>query len=283
MEVLRPLKSNRETQIMGILNMSPESFSDGSIKKRFMSHMQRFPTAGVRIIDIGGQSSAPGTPDVSADEEIHRITPVIQYLSKMRSGQGWGEFAISVDTYRAAVAQAAIGAGADIINDISAGQLDCDMLPTMAKLEKTVCLMHMRGTPSTMNGLADYPDGLIPTIAKELLARVAAAEEAGIRRWRIILDPGIGFAKTFADNIEILRSLDELREWPGLKGMPWLVGSSRKKFIGSVTGIEEPHLRDWGTAATVAAAIQGGADIVRVHRMYDMLQVAKMSDAIWRK
>lgn len=143
--------------------------------------------------------------------------------------------------------------------------------------------MHMRGNPATMNKLTKYnPEGLIPTIAQELLQRVAAAEEAGIRRWRIILDPGIGFAKTGAQNIEILRRIDELRDWPGLRGLPWLLGSSRKNFVGKITGVKEPKDRVWGTAATVAAAVQGGADIVRVHDVPEMSQVVKMADAIWR-
>jgi 2-amino-4-hydroxy-6-hydroxymethyldihydropteridine diphosphokinase/dihydropteroate synthase len=266
---------------MAILNLTPDSFSDGgkhskdSIYTNFSSNIQ-----GASIIDFGGQSSAPYAVDVSAEEEASRIIPVIKQL---RRDPAYDAKAISVDTYRASVAEAAVKAGADIINDISAGQLDPEMLPTMARLGKTVCLMHMRGTPATMNKLTDYsPLGLIPTIANELLKRIAAAEEAGIRRWRIILDPGIGFAKTKEQNLEILRNLDELRDWPGLTGLPWLVGSSRKNFVGKITGVEEPHKRTWGTAATVAAAIQGGADIVRVHDVEEMAQVAKMSDAIWR-
>jgi 2-amino-4-hydroxy-6-hydroxymethyldihydropteridine diphosphokinase/dihydropteroate synthase len=192
------------------------------------------------------------------------------------------KIAISIDTYRSSVAEALDEVGIDIINDISAGQMDPNMLPTMARLGKTVILMHMRGTPETMNSRTAYPDGLISTIAKELLERVAAAEAAGIYRWRIILDPGIGFAKTSEQNLEILRRFDELRDWPGLRGLPWLVGSSRKNFVGKITGVEEASRRVWGTAATVAAAVQGGADIVRVHDVKEMTQVAKMSDAIWR-
>jgi len=158
------------------------------------------------------------------------------------------------------------------------------MLSVMAKSRKTVVLMHMRGTPETMSRLTNYPDGLIPTIATSLLARVAEAEAAGIRRWRIILDPGIGFAKTSAQNLEILRCMAELRDWPGLRGLPWLVGSSRKRFIGEVTGeeLDAREKRGWGTAATVVAAVQGGADVVRVHDVSAMTKVAKMSDAIWR-
>ncbi|EDO00594.1 hypothetical protein SS1G_14464 [Sclerotinia sclerotiorum 1980 UF-70] len=216
---------------------------------------------GATIIDVGGQSTAPGAPEVSPEVEVSRVLPTIQGI---KDGNSPKNVAISIDTYRASVARAAVEAGADIINDVSSGQQDPDMLSTMAQLGKTVCLMHMRGTPATMNTLTNYePEGLIPTIAKELLERVAEAEAAGIRRWRIILDPGIGFAKTQDQNLEILRRMDELRDWPGLRGLPWLIGTSRKKFIGNVTGVKIPRERDWGTAATVTAAIQGGADIVR--------------------
>ena len=133
-----------------------------------------------------------------------------------------------------------------------------------------------------MNTLTSYPDGLIPTVARELAARVRAAEEAGIRRWRIILDPGIGFAKTGAQNLELLRRLDELRASEGLRGLPWLVGTSRKGFIGKITGVREASERVWGTAAAVTAAVRGGADVVRVHDVKEMTQVVKMADAIWR-
>lgn len=163
--------------------------------------------------------------------------------------------------------------------------MDPEMLPTVARLGTTICLMHMRGTPATMNNLAEYPDsegGLIGGIAKELVERVAAAETAGVRRWRIVLDPGLGFAKVGWQNVDVLRHLDELRFWPGLQGLPWLVGSSRKSFIGRVTGVPTPKERIWGTAATVAAAVQGGADVVRVHDVREMAQVVAMADAIWR-
>lgn len=278
---------------MRILNVTPDSFSDGgthfkkldasaALDGKFWTQTNSVPDdhSEFTIVDVGGQSSAPGAKDISSEEEIARIAPFIEAMAEFYHGKG---VALCVDTYRASVAEAAVNAGAEIINDVSAGLLDPDMLSTMARLGKTICLSHMRGTPATMNDLADYsPDGLIPTIAQELLARVAAAEEAGVRRWRIILDPGIGFAKTQSHNLEILRRLDELREWPGLKGLPWLVGSSRKGFVGRITCVKEPKQRVWGTAATVAAAIQGGADIVRVHDVKEMAQVAKMSDAIWR-
>lgn len=271
----------RPTHVMAILNLTPDSFSDGGRHSlpSAPTTVAKFVRNGVSIIDIGGLSTAPGTQEVSPEEEASRILPAIKSI---RSTPETRDAVISVDTYRASVAEAAIAAGADMINDVSAGLLDPDMLPTVARLGKTICLMHMRGTPRTMGKLNSYPEGLIPTVASELAARVAAAEEAGIRRWRIVLDPGIGFAKDQAQNLELLRHLDDLRHWPGLENLPWLVGSSRKKFIGEITQVAEPSERVWGTAATVAAAVQGGADIVRVHDALEMGKVARMSDAIWR-
>lgn len=266
---------------MAIVNITPDSFSDGGINtpENLVERLLHIAESGATMIDIGGQSSAPGTPEATTEEEINRVVPVIRLIRKLPKT---AHMTLSIDTYRAAVAEAAVEAGADIVNDISAGQLDAEMLPTVARLGKTVCLMHMRGTPLTMNKLTDYPNGLIPTIASELLERVAEAEAAGIRRWRIVLDPGIGFAKTTDQNLEILRDLDALRRWPGLEGIPWLLGSSRKNFIGKITGVTTPSERTWGTAATVAAAVQGGADIVRVHDAAEMSRVATMADAIWR-
>lgn len=283
---IRAQDTTRTTHVMSILNTTPDSFSDGGVnlptdqaalRKTILSHIQ----AGATIIDIGGQSSRPNAPDVTAEEEIARVLPAIEIIKSLPEAS---HVSISVDTYRAEVADAAIQAGAHIINDISAGLLDAEMLPTAGRLGCTVCLMHMRGTPATMTSPENcsYPKGLIPTIAEELLERVQAAEQAGIRRWRIILDPGVGFAKTIEQNLEILRRMDELRNWPGLVGLPWLLGCSRKGFIGKITGVKEARERSWGTAATVAAGIQGGADIVRVHDVDEMVKVAKMSDAIWR-
>jgi dihydropteroate synthase len=283
---IRALENTRPTHIMSILNTTPDSFSDGgdnlptdeiALRKTISSHIR----AGATIIDIGGQSSRPNAADVTAEEEIQRVLPAIKIIKSLPEGFNT---CISVDTYRASVARKAIEAGAHIINDISGGLLDADMLSTVGRLGCTVCLMHMRGTPATMTSAENcsYPDGLIPTIAKELLDRVRAAEKAGIRRWRIVLDPGIGFAKTTEQNLEILRRMSELRSWPGLVGFPWLLGSSRKGFIGKITGVKDAKERTWGTAATVAAAVQGGADMVRVHDVAEMSRVTKMSDAIWR-
>jgi 2-amino-4-hydroxy-6-hydroxymethyldihydropteridine diphosphokinase/dihydropteroate synthase len=276
--------TKRETRIMSILNVTPDSFSDGgknynndeaTLAGTIKSHIE----SGATILDIGGQSTRPGAVQVSSEEELSRILPAVKLI---RSLPGAKNTAISIDTYRADVAEESVKAGADIINDVSAGLMDDAMLSTMAKLGVTVCLMHMRGTPETMNTLTSYPDGIIETVGRELLERVCAAEAAGVRRWRIILDPGIGFAKTQDQNLELLRRLDELSKYPGLEGFPWLVGTSRKAFIGKITGVKQASERTWGTAAAITAAIQGGADIVRVHDVKEMGQVAKVADAIWR-
>jgi 2-amino-4-hydroxy-6-hydroxymethyldihydropteridine diphosphokinase/dihydropteroate synthase len=293
---LRALQPARKTHVMAILNVTPDSFSDGGLhapsdRSSLADAVRSFVAAGATMIDVGGQSSAPGMAEVSVDEELGRVLPAIALIRSMPEAK---DVLVSIDTYRAAVAAAAVGAGCDMINDVSAGTMDPEMLATVARLRKTVCLMHMRGTPATMNQLNDYGadepsgppglsgGGLIPAVARELLERVAAAEAAGVRRWRIVLDPGLGFAKLGGQNLAVLRHLDELRNWPGLQGLPWLLGSSRKSFIGRITGVPTPAERIWGTAATVAAAVQGGADIVRVHDVAEMSQVVAMANAIWR-
>lgn len=282
----RPILSQsptRPTHIMAIMNLTPDSFSDGGLHgiapSSLLPTLKTYLSAGASIIDVGGQSTRPGAPQVSSDEEISRVLPVIQFI---RSHPIFDRIAISVDTYRASVAEAAVIAGANIVNDVSAGQMDQNMLSTVAKLGCTVILMHMRGTPETMTAQTTYPAGVLEGVAAELRERVREAEEAGIRRWRIMLDPGIGFAKNQAQNLELLRRFAELRDSKALVGLPWVVGASRKKFIGTITGVKTPSERAWGTASTVVAAIQGGADIVRVHDVEEMTQVAKMADAIWR-
>lgn len=296
--ILHALQPKKPTHLMAILNLTPDSFSDGGSNtlSNLSTKISNFISAGFTLFDIGGQSTAPGAPEVIADEEISRVLPAIAAIRAHPQGK---DVVISIDTYRASVARAALDAGADIINDVSFGLLDADMLPLIAEKGCSYIGMHMRGTPATMSKAphTEYPSGLIPTIAKELLERVRIAEEAGIKRWRLILDPGIGFAKTGEQNLEILRHLEELRNWPGLEGIPWLVGASRKRFIGQFSGSDEllekeadggkvekvglMKARAWGTAATVTAAVQGGADIVRVHDV-EMAAVARMSDAIYQ-
>jgi len=281
---------------MSIINLTPDSFSDGGVNPitpssdsnsttttAFTNLMSYHLKAGATILDIGGQSTRPNAPMITAAEETNRILPSIRSISSLLSSLN-SSASISIDTFRADVAHSTISAGAHIINDVSGGLLDKNMLPTVAELGCTIILMHMRGDPSTMNSRENtsYPHGLIPTIASELLARVRAAEEAGIRRWRIILDPGIGFSKTQAQNLEILRRFEELRDWPGLRGIPWLVGASRKGFIGKITGVKEPKERSWGTAAVVAGCVRSGVDVVRVHDVEEMGRVVRMADALWR-
>lgn len=269
---------------MSIINLTPDSFSDGGKnfnldERRLREVVESHISAGATILDLGGQSTRPGAKQVSSAEELARVLPAIEMIRSLPQARN---VAISIDTYRADVAEETIKAGAHIINDVSAGLMDDAMLSTVAKLGCTVCLMHMRGTPENMNTLANYPDGVVETVGRELLERLKAAEAAGIRRWRIILDPGIGFAKNQEHNLELLRRLSDLRSYPGLQGFPWLVGTSRKAFVGRITGVKEAKDRTWGTAAAVTAAIQGGADIVRVHDVEEMGQVAKMADAVWR-
>lgn len=272
---------------MSILNVTPDSFSDGGdhqpenfekLKATAASHI----AAGAAIIDIGGQSSRPGAVDITAEEELARVLPAIQAIKSLPEAS---KVAISVDTYRASVAKAAVEAGAHIVNDISAGTLDSKMFATVAELGCTYMMMHMRGTPSTMQSEENtrYPEGkVIETIAHELRHRVRAAEAAGIRRWRIVLDPGVGFSKTAHQNLEILRSLPWLRALERFYNIPWLIGTSRKNFIGQITGAAEPKDRVFGTAAAVTAAVQGGASIVRVHDVPEMAQVVKMADAMFK-
>ena len=271
---------------MAIVNLTPDSFSDGglnnikdpaSIVLSLSKDLDQ--TNSISIVDVGGQSTRPHAPQVTAEEELSRILPTI---GAIRSDLSFVHTAISVDTYRASVASAAIEAGADIVNDVSAGLLDPQMLPTIARLGCTCILMHMRGNPDNMNTLTDYPEGIIQGVGRELLVRVREAEKAGIKRWRICLDPGIGFAKTQKQNIELLRRFDELRDTEALRGFPWVVGASRKGFVGKITGVEEASERQFGTAAAVTAAVKGGADVVRVHDVKEMRQVVKMADAIWR-
>ncbi|GAB1728957.1 hypothetical protein NU195Hw_g4987t1 [Hortaea werneckii] len=284
---LTPMNPKQRTRVMSILNTTPDSFSDGGVnspndlaalRESIRQHIQD----GATIIDIGGQSSRPNAPDVTAEEEIARVVPAIEAFKLL--GPEADGVAISVDTYRAAVAEAAVKAGAHIINDISFGLLDQDMLPTVARLGCTYIGMHMRGTPATMQDKenTEYPDGVVETVARELAARVEAAQAAGIRRWRLILDPGVGFAKTQEQNLELLRRLPDLIHHNAIQNFPWMVGSSRKGFIGQITGVQEARERSWGTAATVTAAVAGGADVVRVHDVPEMAKVVKMSDALYR-
>ncbi|KAI5776381.1 Dihydropteroate synthase-like protein [Geopyxis carbonaria] len=275
---LSPSSPTRGTHIMAILNLTPDSFSDGGTHTAasLPATAHALVEAGATILDLGGCSTRPGAPQVSEDEETARVVPAVAAL------RAAGVTAvISVDTYRASVARAAVEAGADVVNDVSAGTLDPAMLATVAELGVPVVLMHTRGTPETMGSLTQYSD-IVTDVARELAERVSAAEAAGVRRWNILLDPGLGFAKTHAQSLELLRRLGELRAAQGLQGLPWVVGPSRKGFVGRLTGVETPKERGWGTAGAVAASVAGGADVVRVHDVGEMRGVVEVAVGVWR-
>jgi len=268
------------TYIMGILNVTPDSFSDGgdfNTVKSALHQAHSLVEAGSDVLDIGGQSTRPQAEDIALEEELNRVIPVIQQLRQGSEQAAPLSIPISVDTTKAAVATAAIAAGADLINDISGAIYDPAMLPTVAELGVPIILMHMRGTPKTMQQLTQYDD-LMGEIYEFLARRVEAAIAAGIPHHHIAIDPGIGFAKTYSHNLQILRELPKLKSL----GCPILVGPSRKSFIGQILNQPDPKQRVWGTAAACCAAIAGGADILRVHDAAEMVQVGRVMDAIAR-
>ena len=264
----------QRTYLMGVLNVTPDSFSDGgefNTPAAALAQAQQLVAAGADIIDVGGQSTRPGAAEISLEEELERVLSVLQVLRQEIP------VPISVDTTRAGVARAAVEAGADLINDISGGTFDPDMLPTVAGLGIPLVLMHIRGTPQTMQKLTGYQD-LIGEIYQFLESQISVAIACGIDRNRIIIDPGIGFAKNYDQNLEIFRRLPAFRSL----NCPILVGPSRKSFIGRILNQPDPKLRIWGTAAVCCAAIAGGADILRVHDVKDMQDVCRVADALCR-
>ena len=267
----------RQTYLMGVLNVTPDSFSDGgqfNTLDSALTQAHKMVADGADFLDIGGQSTRPNAEDVTLDEELDRVIPVIEAL---RQHEEFSQVPISVDTTRSQVANAAIAAGADLINDISGATFDAEMLSTVAKLGVPIVLMHIRGTPKTMQTLTDYED-LIGEMLQFLEARLQAAIAAGIDRSQIIIDPGIGFAKKAAQNLEILRQLPAFRAL----GCPILVGVSRKSFIGQILNEPDPQSRVWGTAAACVSAIVGGTDVLRVHDVLEMHDACRVADAIWR-
>lgn len=244
---ITPTISNKTTSIMAIINVTPDSFSDGGLhtQENLLAKLSEAILQGATIIDIGGVSTRPNADEVSESEEMDRVIPAIEAIRACQD-DSIRHITISVDTFRASVAKAAIRTGANIINDVSGGTMDPDMFSTVATLDVPIIIMHMRGTPKTMTSLTSYPDGLIETVGSELEERVNAASEAGIKRWNIILDPGIGFAKNQEQNLELLRRFSELRNREALGGIPWLLGTSRKKFIGTITGVKDASQRQWG-------------------------------------
>jgi dihydropteroate synthase len=273
-ESKRTFSWGKRTYIMGVLNITPDSFSDGGDFNNAVgaiAQAKAMIAAGVDIIDIGGQSTRPGAEQITQAEECDRVLPILQAIRSISN------VAISVDTTRSQVAKVSIEAGADMINDISGGTFDPEMLKIVAESGVSVVIMHIRGTPQTMQQLTNYDD-VIAEILNFLTTQIDKAISAGISAEKIIIDPGIGFAKNYEQNLEIFRRLSELRQL----NCPILVGASRKSFIGRILNEPDPKERIWGTAAACCAAIFNGADIIRVHDVKEMREVSLVADAIIR-
>jgi dihydropteroate synthase len=266
------LELGPKTLIMGILNVTPDSFSDGGRYRdpdRAVARAWQMVDEGADIVDVGGESTRPGSEQVDADQELERVRPVLDALSRNRF-----PLPISIDTSKYEVARAALERGAAIVNDVTSLRSDPRLGPLVASCDAALILMHMRGEPRTMHLIPRSPD-----VRADLSAwaheAVAAAEKSGVSSRKIILDPGIGFGKSARQNLEIIRHLQELAS----AGRPVLVGPSRKSFIGTILKDVDPD-RIWGTSASVAASVIFGAHIVRVHDVAAMRAVARMTDAV---
>jgi dihydropteroate synthase len=279
----RSLVLGERTLLMGVLNITPDSFSDGG---KFLSsdhaiaHALSLQKAGADLLDIGAESTRPGSAGISADEELRRLLPVLQVLS------GKLKIPISIDTRKARVAEIAIGAGAELINDVSGLNHDPRIAEVAARRRVPLILMHMRGEPRTMQK-TPFARNVMKDITQGLRASIQKARKVGVTKSQIIVDPGIGFGKSFEQNYEVLRRLPELAKL----GYPLLVGTSRKGFLGrtlalakkSTAGRTKPvpaEERIWATAATVTASILGCAHIVRVHDVAEMAQVVSVADRL---
>ncbi len=266
------LNISSKTHIMGILNVTPDSFSDGGLhfdRTHAVDACLRMADDGADIIDIGGESTRPGSDPVSLDEELRRTIPVIESVASKVN------IPVSIDTYKADVARRALDAGASIVNDISGLMYDREMPQVIARYGVPVVIMHIKGNPKDMQRNPSYT-ALIPEIMEYFRSRIGFAVKAGIPEDRIIIDPGIGFGKTFDHNLEILHNLGKFTAL----GRPLLVGPSRKAFLGKILDDTPAADRLEGTAAAVAISILQGADIVRVHDVRQMSKVAKVADAI---
>ncbi len=264
------------TLVMGVLNVTPDSFSDGGKffrMDRAVEAALAMQRAGADLLDIGAESTRPGSTGIAASEEIARLLPVLQAL------RGRLKIPISVDTQKAAVAEIALGAGAQILNDISGLKNDPRLANVAAKFRAPLILMHMRGTPRTMQK-PPFAKDVLKDVTRGLRQSIATARHAGVAKSQIILDPGIGFGKSFVQNYELLANLPHLAQL----GYPLLVGTSRKGFLGATLAHNgkpaPPEERIWATAATVTASILNGAHIVRVHDVDEMVQVVRVSDCL---
>jgi len=267
----RDLELGRRTLLFAVINVTPDSFYDGG---RYDSpgagveHALRLVEQGADVLDIGGESSRPGAQSVSAQVEIDRVLPIVEGIRRH------SDIPLSIDTTKLEVARACLAAGADLINDISAFRFEPELAVEIARTGAAVILMHSRGTPHTMQQLPPSSD-ILGDVASTLAAAVAQAFQSGISRDRILIDPGVGFGKTAQDNLKILQRLSFLSRFE----LPVLVGTSRKSFIGKILDLPLEE-RLWGTAATVAAAVLGGAHAVRVHDVVENRQVCRIVDAI---
>ena len=264
---------SRRVLVMGILNVTPDSFSDGGRfldPQRALAHFEHMVSEGADLVDIGAESTRPGSTAIDEQEEIRRLKPVLEVIGKRAT------VPLSVDTHKAGVAERAIDWGAVLINDISALEHDPRMGHVIAETKAGLVLMHKRGLPHNMQEYCRY-DNVVEEVRDYLGRRMRHAEEIGIAREQILIDPGIGFAKNAQQNLSLLKGLGSLRQL----GRPVLVGVSNKSFIGTVTG-QPVDQRVMGTAAAVAAAVLGGARMVRVHDVGSVREVVRLSEAIAR-
>jgi len=261
----------RRTWLMGVVNVTPDSFFDGGLyfePARAIERALKLAAEGADIVDIGGESSRPGSHPITAREEKKRVLPVIEVLREKK------DVLISVDTTKASVAEAALDAGADIINDISAGRFDPEIIRLAAERGAGLVLMHMKGTPRTMQNAPSYED-VVAEVRDFLAERIEAAEAGGVRRDSLIIDPGIGFGKNLEHNLALLRSLDEF----AALGRPILVGISRKSFIGKILNLD-PQDRLEGTIAAAIISRLNGASILRVHDLQAVRRAIIVAESI---
>lgn len=268
----RTLVLGERTLVMGILNITPDSFSDGGLfldPGAAIARALAMEKSGADLIDLGGESTRPGSKGVRAEEELRRVLPVLDGL------RGKLKIPISIDTAKSQVAEAAAIAGAEILNDVTGLRADPRTAEVARRRKLPLILMHMRGEPRTMQK-APFARDVVRDVVAGLRRAVAAARRAGVPKSQIVLDPGIGFGKSWPQNFELLERLPELAKL----GFPLLLGTSRKSFIGKILGGAGKEERAWGTAATVAASILGGVHIIRVHDVAEMVEVARVADAV---